>query len=157
MSTTESTVVVCAVCGRKNRVPAAASGVPRCGNCHSPLPWSVTAGDSSYAEVVEAADVPVLIDLWAPWCGPCRMVTPALEQIARSHAGKVKLVKINVDESPQVAARHDARSIPTLLVLDHGEVVARQTGAAPEHVLNAWLDDALTKLSSPASGGSASG
>jgi thioredoxin 2 len=152
MSTNKSTVVVCAVCGKKNRVPAAASGIPRCGNCHSSLPWVVTADDAGYAEVVEAADLPVLVDLWAPWCGPCRMVSPALEEIARSHAGKVKLVKVDVDESPRVAARHDARSIPMLLVLDHGEVVARQVGAAPEHVLRAWLDEALTKLSSPASG-----
>ena len=76
------------------------------------------------------------------------MVSPALEQIARSHAGKVKLVKVNVDESPAVSARHEARSIPTLLVLDRGKVVDRYTGAAPEHVLRAWLDRALTKSAS---------
>jgi thioredoxin 2 len=152
MSTTESTIVVCPVCGKKNRVDAAASGIPRCGNCHAPLPWSVSADDISYAAVVDAAGLPVLVDLWAPWCGPCRMVSPALERIARSHAGKVKLVKINVDESPQVAARHEARSIPTLLILNHGEVVARQIGAAPEHVLSAWLEQTLTRLSATTPG-----
>jgi thioredoxin 2 len=152
MSTTDSTVVVCPVCGRKNRVAAAASGIPRCGQCHSPLPWSVTADDATYADVVEAAALPVLVDLWAPWCGPCRMVSPALEEIARSHAGRLKLVKVNVDESPQTSARHGVRSIPTLLVLDHGETVASQTGAAPEHVLRGWVEDALTKLSSSTPG-----
>ena len=89
--------------------------------------------------------MPVLVDLWAPWCGPCRTVSPALEQLARSHAGKVKLVKINVDESPKVAARHGVRSIPTLLILDRGKVVATQIGAAPEHALRTWLDDTLAK------------
>ena len=109
---------------------------------------SPTADDGSYRSVVDEAALPVLVDLWAPWCGPCRMVSPALEELARSHAGKVKLVKVNVDESPQTAGRHGVQSIPTLLVVDHGEVVARQTGAAPEHVLRSWLDEALTKLSS---------
>ncbi len=144
-------IVVCPNCGRKNRVPAAASGVPRCGQCHSPLPWIAVADDGTYRAVVDEAALPVLVDLWAPWCGPCRMISPALEQLARSRAGKVKLVKVNVDESPQTAGRHGAQSIPTLLVVHHGDVVARQTGAAPEHVLRSWLDEALTKLSSPSS------
>ena len=79
------------------------------------------------------------------------MISPALEEIARARAGKVKLVKVNVDESPQIAGRHGVQGIPTLLVLDHGNVVARQTGAAPESALRAWLDEALTKVSSPTS------
>ena len=144
-------VVVCASCGRKNRVPAAASGIPRCGNCHTPLPWTTAADDNSYDAVVGESALPVLVDLWAPWCGPCRMISPALEEIARARAGKVKLVKVNVDESPQIAGRHGVQGIPTLLVLDHGNVVARQTGAAPEPALRAWLDEALTRASSPSS------
>jgi thioredoxin 2 len=140
-------VVVCPVCGRKNRLPGAAPGVPRCGNCHSPLPWIAEADDTNYAAVAEAAARPVLVDLWAPWCGPCRMVSPALEALARSYAGRVKLVKVNVDESPQVSQRYGVQGIPTLLLLDQGRVVSRQTGAAPEHVLQAWLDDALAALS----------
>jgi len=150
-----SDVTVCPVCGRKNRVPAAASGVPRCGQCHSSLPWIADADDESFATVVESAVLPVLVDLWAPWCGPCRMVSPALEALARSHAGRVKLVKINVDDSPRTGGRYSVQIIPPLLVIDHGEVIARQAGAAPEHVLRAWLDEALTKASS--SGRSTSG
>ena len=79
------------------------------------------------------------------------MVSPALEALARSHAGRVKLVKVNVDESPQVSQRYGVQGIPTLLVLNRGEVVARQTGAAPEHALRAWLDDALAKISASTS------
>ena len=144
--TADSSVVVCPKCGRKNRVPAAAAGTPRCGHCHNPLPWIVDAGDDSFAERVEQARMPVLVDLWAPWCGPCRAVSPALENLARDRAGRIKLVKVNVDESPAIAARFGVQGIPTLLVLDKGTVVTRQTGAAPEAALRQWLDQALDTL-----------
>jgi thioredoxin 2 len=136
-------VVTCENCGTKNRVPAAATGTPRCGKCHKPLPWIAEAGDDTFAEVVEASALPVLVDLWAPWCGPCRMVSPALEALAREYAGHVKLVKVNVDQSPGIARRFKVRGIPMLLVVDHGGVVAEQTGAAPEPALRAWLHGAL--------------
>ena len=103
----------------------------------------VEAGDDDFAEVVDAARIPVLVDLWAPWCGPCRMVSPALEQLARVMAGRLKLVKVNVDESPRLAARFSVQGIPTLLLLRRGEVVARQTGAAPESALREWLQRSL--------------
>ena len=80
------------------------------------------------------ARLPVLVDLWAPWCGPCRAVSPALENLARVRAGRVKLVKVNVDESPATASRFGVQGIPTLLVVHKGTVVARQTGAAPASV-----------------------
>ena len=140
----ESTVVVCPNCGKKNRVPAAATGTPRCGRCQAMLPWIAEADDDTYAEVVERSQLPVLVDLWAPWCGPCRMVSPALENLAREFAGRVKLVKVNVDESPLVAGRAGVQGIPTLLVVADGDVVARQTGAAPEPALRTWLDGALS-------------
>jgi thioredoxin 2 len=144
--TADASVVVCPNCGRKNRVPAAAAGTPRCGHCHNPLPWIVDAGDDSFVERVEQARMPVLVDLWAPWCGPCRAVSPALENLARDRAGRIKLVKVNVDESPAIAARFGVQGIPTLLVLDQGTVVTRQTGAAPEAALRQWLDQALDTL-----------
>jgi thioredoxin 2 len=146
MSTIASSdVIKCPVCGKRNRVPPAASGIPQCGNCHSPLPWIADAGDGNYRDVVEESSVPVLVDLWAPWCGPCHLVSPALEQLANDFAGKVKLVKVNVDESPVISQRFGVQGIPTLLVTRKGEVIARQTGAAPESTLRTWLEDALSK------------
>jgi thioredoxin 2 len=124
-------------------VPAAAAGTPRCGKCHQPLPWIADADDTTFAEIVEAAKVPVIVDLWAPWCGPCRMVSPALEQLARDLAGQVKLVKVNVDDSPRISQRFEAQAIPTLLMLRGGRVIARQVGAAAPPALRSWVDNAL--------------
>src|SRR5918997_989778 len=97
MTTMTATVVVCPNCGTKNRVPAAASGVPRCGKCGTDLPWIADADDTSYDDVAVSSALPVIVDLWAEWCGPCRMVSPALENLARAFAGTVKLVKVDVD------------------------------------------------------------
>jgi len=138
-----ASLVRCPHCGRRNRVPATAAGIPRCGNCHRPLPWIVDTGDEDFAEVAERASVPVLIDLWAPWCGPCRMVSPALEQLAAEMAGRLKLVKVNVDESPKLQQRFGVQAIPTLMVLRDGRVAARQAGAAPAPALRAWLEQTL--------------
>ena len=136
-------LIRCGQCGQRNRVPAAASGTPRCGKCHQPLPWIADADDTSFRDIAEAAKIPVIVDLWAPWCGPCRMVSPALEQLASELAGRVKLVKVNVDTSPQVSQRFDAQAIPTLLLLRGGQVAARQIGAAPIAVLRAWVEKGL--------------
>src|SRR5258708_1375443 len=142
MSTSPATVVVCPNCGKKNRVPAAARGTPRCSNCHKPLPWIVEGSDADFAEVADQATVPVLVDLWTPWCGPGRPVRPVLESLARQSAGRVKIVKVNVDESPSIAQRFEARSIPMLLVLRAGGIVAKQVGAGGEPVLRPWLEQA---------------
>ncbi len=136
-------LVKCPNCGRKNRVPAAASGHPRCGNCHKPLPWITDAGEDTFAEIAEEAAIPVVVDLWAPWCGPCRMVSPALAKVATEMAGKIKLVKVNVDEAPRLQQRFGVQAIPTLLLLRKGEIIARQVGAVPEHAIKAWVNDAL--------------
>jgi thioredoxin 2 len=146
---TEPAIVACDNCGKKNRVPAVATGTPHCGRCQAALPWIAEANDESYKAVVERSHLPVLVDLWAPWCGPCRMVSPALENLAHERAGALKLVKVDVDHSPRVAQRHDVQSIPTLLVVVDGQVVSRQTGAAPEAALRAWLDTALAGFDPP--------
>jgi thioredoxin 2 len=138
-----SGLIKCEHCGQTNRVPAAAAGTPRCGKCHEALPWIADADDTTFGEIADAAKIPVLVDLWAPWCGPCRQVSPALEQLARELAGRVKLVKVNVDNSPQLSRRFDAQAIPTLLILRSGQVAARQTGAVPLAALRAWADKAL--------------
>ena len=139
----ETTIVGCPNCGTKNRVPAARNGVPKCGKCGNPLPWIVDATDDSFNDVADNATIPVLVDLWAPWCGPCRMVSPALEALARSEAGRFKLVKVDVDRSPALARRFEVQGIPTLIVLHDGQVVASRTGAAGAATLRAWLDDAI--------------
>lgn len=138
-----SEVVRCGHCGQANRVPGAAAGTPRCAKCHEPLPWIAEADDTTFSEVAEAAKVPVLVDLWAPWCGPCRMISPALEQVARDLAGQIKLVKVNVDISPAISRRFEAQAIPTLLILRRGQVKARQTGAVPLASLRTWVSSAL--------------
>ncbi|HEX2054371.1 MAG TPA: thioredoxin domain-containing protein, partial [Actinomycetota bacterium] len=121
-----SEIVVCPSCGKKNRVPASASGKPRCASCGSDLPWIAEADDSTFGEVVTASLTPVLLDLWAPWCGPCRQVSPVLERLASTFAGRMKLVKVNVDESPRTSMRFDVKSIPTLMVMQGERVLARQ-------------------------------
>jgi thioredoxin 2 len=142
-ATARTSIVPCPHCSKKNRVPAVAGSVPKCGNCHQRLPWIADAGDDDFAEVAERAPVPVLVDLWATWCGPCRMVSPALERIATDRAGELKLVKVDVDSAPRLSQRFEVRAVPTLMVLRDGEVLARQPGAAPEPALRAWLDQAL--------------
>jgi thioredoxin 2 len=138
-----SDVVTCARCGKKNRVPRAAPGLPQCAACHSPLPWLTDAEDADFDRVAGQSPLPVLVDLWAPWCGPCRAVAPAVEQAARNLAGRLKVVKVNVDRAPAVAARFNARSIPMLLILDKGELTDRQVGAVAPDVLLRWVEKAV--------------
>ncbi len=142
-ATARTSLVTCPHCAKKNRVPAAAGSTPKCGNCHERLPWIADAGDDDFAEVAERAPVPVLVDLWATWCGPCRMVSPALERLATERAGELKLVKVDVDRAPRLSQRFEVRAVPTLMVLRDGEVLARQPGAAPEPALRTWLDQSL--------------
>jgi thioredoxin 2 len=143
MTATAPNIIECPHCGRRNRVPTAANGVPRCGNCHNPLPWITAADDQSFGEVVDAARLPVLVDLWATWCAPCRVVSPALEQVARDLAGSVKLAKVDVDAAPKTAARFAVQAIPTLLVMSGGEVKARRAGAVSASIIRQWVTDTI--------------
>ena len=136
-------IVQCPHCGKSNRVPAASPGRPRCANCLNWVPWIVEAGDGDFVQVAEQSDLPVLVDFWAEWCGPCVTVSPALDQLATERAGTLKLVRVNVDYAPRLSDRFDIQAIPTLLVLVHGKIVSRQVGAAPAPALRSWLDGAL--------------
>lgn len=136
-------IVECPHCGRRNRLQAAVAGTPRCGSCHKPLPWITDASDDTFAEIAEAATLPVLVDFWATWCAPCRMVSPALEQVARERAGTLKLVKVDVDTAPKLADRFTIRAVPTLMIFKGGRVIARQAGAVPAHALHEWVEQAL--------------
>lgn len=135
-------ITACHSCGTKNRVPAASPGRPRCGTCQSDLPWIADATDADFAAAVDTSRL-VLVDLWAPWCGPCRMVAPVLERLAERYAGRVKVVKVNVDDSPATARKFDASSIPTLVFLRHGKPVDRVVGAQPEPALANRIDALL--------------
>ena len=100
---------------------------------------TVKVTDSSFGEDVLKSSEPVVVDFWAEWCGPCRMIGPALEELAGSMDGKVKIVKLNVDENPATAAKYGIMSIPTLMLFKNGELASRQVGAAPKQKLEQWI------------------
>jgi thioredoxin 2 len=139
-----SNVVRCPHCGTKNRLYAAAEGTPRCAKCKNALPWIASATETTFEEEAHAS-VPVVVDFWAAWCAPCRMVQPVLERFATSHAGRVKVVQVDVDAEPALAQRYQAMSIPLLVLLRDGEEVERIVGAAPD--LERRLESSLTPAS----------
>ena len=106
-------IIQCPSCSARNRVGPIARGTPRCARCKSTLPWLVDADEGSFTEETTAS-VPVMVDFWAAWCTPCRMITPLLEDLALRHAGQVKIVKVDVDANAGLATRFGARSIPLL-------------------------------------------
>ena len=141
-------VVVCKKCGSKNRVdPGSAAGkVARCGKCGEPLDVSdanqqsgsdkpLIVTDETFERDVLGARELVLLDCWAPWCGPCRMVGPIMEQLAAESNGRYRIAKLNVDENPRTAARFQIQSIPTMLIFKDGKLIDRIIGAQPKQAI----------------------
>jgi len=133
----------CASCGAVNRIPRGRiKDAPRCGRCKQGVfpEKPVVATEASWKREFEDSPLPVLVDFWAEWCGPCRSVAPVLEQIARERKGKLKIVKVNVDQNQRLAARFQVQSIP-MLQLQRGPLfLDKQLGAVPKQLLDAWLD-----------------
>jgi thioredoxin 2 len=130
--------IACPHCGATNRVPAARlTESPSCGRCGKALleGQPVTLSDADFDAAVAASALPVVVDFWAPWCGPCRMMAPAFEQAARTLAGKALFVKVNSDDNPHLAQRFAIRSIPTLVRLDGGRETTRRSGALPANAI----------------------
>jgi thioredoxin 2 len=151
-------LVRCSACGAQNRVDlekVEQGNGPICGRCKQPLligsaPVKVT--DATFATEVERSPVPVLLDLWAPWCGPCRMIAPVLEELAVEMAGRVRIAKLNVDENPVISSRFKVRSIPTLLIFQSGKEVDRMMGALPKTEIRQHLERAIAGGSSASRG-----
>ncbi len=137
----ETTHIVCPHCLTVNRLPTArlADG-PNCGRCRKPLfeghPIALTAAD--FDLFAARSDIPLLVDFWAPWCGPCRMMAPAFEQAAGQLEPRFRLAKVNTEEEPALASRFGIRSIPTLVLFRHGREVARQAGAMGARDILRW-------------------
>lgn len=141
MDASNSTHVACPHCAALNRIPSARLAEdPVCGRCGQTLldgrPLALT--DADFERVVARTELPVIVDLWAPWCGPCRSMAPAFEQAARELKGRALLVKVDTDANPHTAARFQVRSIPTLLKLQQGREVARLSGAMPAAQIVRW-------------------
>lgn len=144
-SATADAIVVCPTCGAKNRIGAL--GVAQaavCGRCKTALPTAsagpISVTDANFAELVEGSSVPVLVDFWAGWCGPCRMLAPAIGQLAGEFAGRVRVAKLNTDENQRTAARYRIDSLPTLVVFKNGREVDRLVGLMPKQEIARRLE-----------------
>jgi thioredoxin 2 len=142
----ESIVVRCSGCGAKNRIPKERLDEgPLCGKCRKPLNVGsspaipVVVTDQTFSREILSFSGPVLVDCWAPWCGPCRMVAPVLDQLASEYAGRVKIAKLNVDENPATASQYGIQSIPTMLLFRGGNLVNSLVGALPKQEIERHL------------------
>jgi thioredoxin 2 len=140
-------VITCPACGTRNRLPPAQPGRKAvCGKCKAPLPADggpVEVTDATFTSEVERSNIPVLLDLWADWCGPCHILAPTVDQLAKEMADRVKVGKLNIDENPDTANRFGIRSIPTLLVLKSGKEVDRLVGVQPKQEILRRLENVL--------------
>jgi thioredoxin 2 len=132
----------CQFCESWNRIDATRAGDrPKCGKCAKPIlidrPLHVS--DETFARTIEGSDIPVLVDFYADWCGPCKQMAPAVDAVAGKYIGRALVAKLDTDHSPETAARFQIRGIPTVIVFDHGQEVARQTGAVPQAALESLL------------------
>lgn len=133
--------VVCPHCSAINRVPEERlQQHPQCGSCHQALfgPEPLALGDADFERFVARSELPLLVDFWAPWCGPCRMMAPQFEQAAQQLQGRAVLAKVNSDDNPQASVRHRIRSIPTLLLFRNGQEVRRHSGVMPAREIQRW-------------------
>jgi thioredoxin 2 len=146
----DATIIRCAGCGAKNRIPIARlADRPVCGKCRAPLkpegmqdhPVAIT--DHTFDREVINSPIPVLVDCWAPWCGPCQMIAPILEELATEYKGRIKIAKLNVDENPHTASQFQTRSIPTMLIFNNGTLVDRLVGALPKTTIRQHLSAVL--------------
>jgi len=133
--------IVCGHCGKINRLPAerAANGA-RCGSCHQPIfsGHPIEVDEEAFGRHVANSDIPVLVDVWAPWCGPCRSMAPMFERAAQELEPKVRLLKLNSDNAPSVSSRLGISGIPTLLLMSKGREIARTSGAMDTKRIVAW-------------------
>lgn len=147
LSVSEGSIVrACPSCGKKNRIPAdhlADRG--RCGSCHADLPplaEPIDADPQLFDEVTKSAKVPVLVDFWAAWCGPCRMVAPEVAKAAGNYAGRALVLKVDTDRHPELAQRFGVSGIPNFVVLKDGKVMFQQPGYVPHTQIEGWLAEA---------------
>lgn len=143
MTALEPPVTPCPSCGARNRVPYDGRGRVRCARCHADLPWLVAADDETFDDAVARSRLPVLVDVWAAWCGPCRAIAPAVEQLSRDLAGRLKVVKVDADRSPAVTRRLGVSAIPTLVLWKDGTEASRRVGAVPVPQLRSWVESQL--------------